>query len=210
MVSRAPILHTYALTSLNYWKWDHPQLWCVPLPCREGRLHGGIAPATKASSGSPCPTLSCRLPGRQTLRGLISLAACGLGSMQPGRYQCLWSRGAGSARAQVGATRAALWICTVLSPSHFTLTHLQFTRSKGNFSLKHWCDSACLGYVWGQVTLLCPQRLLCLALQSSARSLSLALGSGSAFTARCSSASSSDFSQLRLGGGGIERSDLPQ
>lgn len=71
MVSRAPILHTYALTSLNYWKWDHPQLSCVPLPCREGRLHGGIAPATKASSGRPCPSLSCRSPGRRTLGGLI-------------------------------------------------------------------------------------------------------------------------------------------
>lgn len=72
MVSRAPVLHTYALTSLNYWKWDHPQLWCEPLP-RGERLHGGIAPATKTSSGRPCPSLWRPLPGRQTLPGRQAL-----------------------------------------------------------------------------------------------------------------------------------------
>lgn len=43
MVSRAPILHTYALTSLNYWKWDHPQHSRVPLQGRAGRLPHGCS-----------------------------------------------------------------------------------------------------------------------------------------------------------------------
>lgn len=154
MVSRAPILHTYALTSLNYWKWDHPQLSYVPLPCWEGRMYGGIAPAPKAGSSRPCPSLSCCLPGGQTLSGLILEGFGGqLGMMQHGHIDVAQARGwgVGSACTYGGVAQAMLWFrfawCCPIPILLWLVSLLQFPRLKANFSLKHWFDSAHLGYV---------------------------------------------------------------
>lgn len=130
MVSRAPVLHTYALTSLNYWKWDHPQLWCEPLPRREG-LHRGIAPATKTSSGRPCPSLWCPLPGRQTRVYLDKPSVAWFHSVLPA------ARGLGGRHASVSVfleqvprcgsaqtdpSKPFVWTCMMLPVSHFALT----------------------------------------------------------------------------------------